>query len=99
MLERSSFFGRTIKPSQRRRGTPPWDKALPPLGCGALVRLGFFGSWMKVIQSRLLCEGQSYSDQDFDVASFEKVHGRAKSILGSGIKVHRSLLIGHGVRR
>jgi hypothetical protein len=54
---------------------------------------------MKVIQSRLLCEGQSYSDQDSDVACFEKVHGRVKSIVGSGIKVHRSLLIGHGLRR
>jgi hypothetical protein len=52
-----------------------------------------------VSQSRLLCEGQSYSDQDSDVACFEKVHGRVKSIVGSGIKVHRSLLIGHGLRR
>jgi hypothetical protein len=54
---------------------------------------------MKVSESRLLCKGQSYSDQDFDVASFEEVHGRVKSIVGSGIKVHRRLLIGHGVRR
>jgi hypothetical protein len=54
---------------------------------------------MMVIESWLLCEGQSESDQDSNVAFFEELHGRAKSILGSGIKVYRSLLIGHGVRR